>query len=91
MAVEVNASLTRNKADAKSSKGISGKLSNSIKALTTNWGLDIPGVCKDQVLIMDEVDGMGGEHSTFLEDIAVLLLPIGHHILSSFLQTFRLF
>ena len=41
-AVEVNASDTRNKADASAVKGIAGKLSNSLHVLSTNASLGGP-------------------------------------------------
>eukprot|EP00892_Ulva_mutabilis_P010717 jgi/Ulvmu1/8017/UM004_0254.1 len=59
--VEVNASDTRNKSDAKLKDGINGKLSNRIKELVNNTSLYTPGAQKRrQVLVMDEVDGMSG-------------------------------
>ena len=42
-AIEVNASDTRNKADASAVKGIAGKLSNSLHVLSTNTSLGGPG------------------------------------------------
>ncbi|KAG9156053.1 hypothetical protein Leryth_012117 [Lithospermum erythrorhizon] len=62
-AVEVNASDSRGKADAKIQKGIGGSTANSIKELVSNNSLgltlDRPHQTKT-VLIMDEVDGMSG-------------------------------
>ncbi|KAL3132947.1 hypothetical protein ABBQ38_006860 [Trebouxia sp. C0009 RCD-2024] len=60
--VEVNASDTRNKADASALKGVAAKLANSIKELATNTaiGLGTDHKPKRICLIMDEVDGMSG-------------------------------
>lgn len=46
--VEVNASDTRNKADASALKGVAGKLANSIRELATNAaiGTGLDGKCK---------------------------------------------
>lgn len=63
----MNASSARNKADGKIRDGVNGKMSNMLRTLTLSWGLDISGSSKDQVLIMDEVDGMGGELSAPME------------------------
>lgn len=60
--VEVNASDTRNKSDAKLKDGINGKLSNRIKELVTNSSIHLSTAApRRQVLVMDEVDGMSGE------------------------------
>ncbi|KAK9807239.1 hypothetical protein WJX73_001054 [Symbiochloris irregularis] len=57
-AVEVNASDTRNKADASTTKGMGGKLANTIKELLDNSSLG--GAGRKVCLVMDEVDGMSG-------------------------------
>ncbi|EPS67744.1 hypothetical protein M569_07025, partial [Genlisea aurea] len=62
-AIEVNASDSRGKADAKIGKGIGGSTSNSIKELVSNEALSLNMERSDHpktVLIMDEVDGMSG-------------------------------
>lgn len=64
-AVEVNASDTRSKADASVLKGVAGKLSNSIKELSTNTAVSFrggdPARGRERLcLVMDEVDGMSG-------------------------------
>ncbi|XP_019197822.1 PREDICTED: replication factor C subunit 1 isoform X2 [Ipomoea nil] len=62
-AVEVNASDSRGKADAKIVKGIGGRTSNSIKELVSNESLHAKADRSPHskiVLIMDEVDGMSG-------------------------------
>lgn len=60
--VEVNASDTRNKSDSKLKDGINGKLSNRIKELVTNSSIHLSTAApRQQVLVMDEVDGMSGE------------------------------
>ena len=41
MAVEVNASDTRNKSDKSALKGVAGKLSNSIREMATNASLNM--------------------------------------------------
>ena len=41
MAVEVNASDTRNKSDKSALKGVAGKLSNSIREMATNASLNL--------------------------------------------------
>ena len=58
--VEVNASDARGKADSSVLKGVSGKLANSIKELSTNASVqyDRAGQRRRLCLIMDEVDGM---------------------------------
>lgn len=65
-AIEVNASVTRNKSDNKRRNGINGKRSNSIKAMSSNWGLQSNECTREQILIMDEIDGMGGVNSHIL-------------------------
>ena len=68
--VEVNASDTRNKADAKRKEGIAGKTSNRIKELVTNTSIGLQTGSTEsskQVLIMDEVDGMSGACSSVFE------------------------
>lgn len=60
--VEVNASDTRSKADAKTAGGMAGKTSNLVKEMVTSTALaDAGGERRKQLLIMDEVDGMSGE------------------------------
>jgi replication factor C subunit 1 len=59
--VEVNASDTRSKSDAKAGTGIGGKLSNVVREMVTSQALAAAsGVKRRQVLVMDEVDGMAG-------------------------------
>jgi replication factor C subunit 1 len=59
--VEVNASDTRSKSDAKAAAGIGGKLSNVVREMVTSQALAAAsGVKRRQVLVMDEVDGMSG-------------------------------
>lgn len=67
--IEVNASVTRNKSDKKCKNGIDGKLSNSVKAMSSNWGIQTKDRTREQVLIMDEVDGMGGLDGTSLVSV----------------------
>lgn len=69
--VEVNASDSRTKADAKAKDGIAGKLSNRIKEMVSNQGLmrGEAGGPKRQMLIMDEVDGMSGGDRGGLQDL----------------------
>ncbi|CAN1251732.1 Replication factor C subunit 1 [Linum perenne] len=82
-AVEVNASDTRGKADAKIFKGIGGSNANSIKELINNASLsfkmDRPKHPKT-VLIMDEVDGMSagdrGGVADLIASIKISKMPI---------------
>ncbi|KAL5782988.1 hypothetical protein ACOSP7_008017 [Xanthoceras sorbifolium] len=82
-AVEVNASDSRGKADAKISKGIGGSNANSIKELVSNEALcanfDRPKHPKT-VLIMDEVDGMSagdrGGVADLIASIKISKIPI---------------
>jgi DNA polymerase III delta prime subunit len=61
-AVEVNASDTRNKADSKTKEGVAGKTSNRIKEMVTNAAIATNFTAgREQLLVMDEVDGMSGE------------------------------
>lgn len=58
--VEMNASDTRNKS-GKASEGVAGKLSNVIREMANNTTLaDAAGRRRQQLLVMDEVDGMSG-------------------------------
>jgi replication factor C subunit 1 len=60
--VEVNASDTRNKADSKTREGIGGKTSNRIKEMVNNAAIALNCTAgREQLLVMDEVDGMSGE------------------------------
>ncbi|KAF3975047.1 hypothetical protein CMV_001674 [Castanea mollissima] len=77
-AIEVNASDSRGKADARIEKGIAGSNANSIKELVNNEALSVN---MDQskhpktVLIMDEVDGMSaGDRETKKSGELCLLL-----------------
>ncbi|KAL4547680.1 hypothetical protein Ndes2526B_g06915 [Nannochloris sp. 'desiccata'] len=81
--VEVNASDTRSKADASVLKGVAGKVSNSMKELTTNMAMSFtanPEERKKLVLIMDEVDGMSagdrGGVADLIKTIAKSKIPI---------------
>ncbi|XP_073040516.1 replication factor C subunit 1 [Primulina eburnea] len=82
-AIEVNASDSRGKADAKIQKGIGGSTSNSIKELVSNEGLN-PNMERSQnpntVLIMDEVDGMSagdrGGIADLIASIKISKIPI---------------
>lgn len=59
--VEVNASDTRSKSDNKASTGIGGKLANIVREMVTSNALSAAsGAKRQQVLIMDECDGMSG-------------------------------
>ncbi|CAL5211681.1 unnamed protein product [Lathyrus oleraceus] len=83
LAIEVNASDSRGKADSKIEKGISGSNSNSIKELVTNEALGTnmnrPKQSKT-VLIMDEVDGMSagdrGGVADLIASIKISKIPI---------------
>ncbi|KAJ8486594.1 hypothetical protein OPV22_019079 [Ensete ventricosum] len=82
-AIEVNASDSRGKADAKIGKGIGGSTSNSIKELVSN---EIVNSSSDwskrqkSVLIMDEVDGMSagdrGGVADLIASIKISKIPI---------------
>lgn len=59
--VEVNASDTRSKSDNKTGTGIGGKLANIVREMVTSNALAAAsGAKRQQVLIMDECDGMSG-------------------------------
>ncbi|XP_038714261.1 replication factor C subunit 1-like isoform X2 [Tripterygium wilfordii] len=83
-AIEVNASDSRGKADAKISKGIGGSNANSIKELVSNEALtsNMDSMSKHQktVLIMDEVDGMSagdrGGVADLIASIKISKIPI---------------
>lgn len=82
-AIEVNASDSRGKADAKIQKGLDGRHANSIKELVSNEAL---GINMDRsrhpktVLIMDEVDGMSsgdrGGVADLISSIKMSKIPI---------------
>ncbi|KAK6163660.1 hypothetical protein DH2020_000524 [Rehmannia glutinosa] len=82
-AIEVNASDSRGKADAKIEKGIGGSTSNSIKELVSNEALSL-NMERSQhpktVLIMDEVDGMSagdrGGVADLIASIKISKIPI---------------
>ncbi|XP_021892598.1 replication factor C subunit 1 [Carica papaya] len=82
-AIEVNASDSRGKADAKISKGIGGSNANSIKELVSNEALGA-GMDRSKhpktVLIMDEVDGMSagdrGGIADLIASIKISKIPI---------------
>ncbi|GLT50030.1 hypothetical protein SLA2020_235420 [Shorea laevis] len=81
--IEVNASDTRGKADAKISKGIGGSNANSVKELVSNEALSVDmdqSRCKKNVLIMDEVDGMSagdrGGVADLIASIKISRIPI---------------
>ncbi|KAL0389925.1 UNVERIFIED_CONTAM: Replication factor C subunit [Sesamum calycinum] len=81
--IEVNASDSRGKADAKIQKGIGGSTSNSIKELVSNEALSLK-MDRSQppktVLIMDEVDGMSagdrGGVADLIASIKISKIPI---------------
>ncbi|XP_048324213.2 replication factor C subunit 1 [Ziziphus jujuba] len=82
-AIEVNASDTRGKADAKIEKGIGGSNANSIKELVSNEALSIDmdrSKHPKSVLIMDEVDGMSagdrGGIADLISSIKISKIPI---------------
>ncbi|KAF3455192.1 hypothetical protein FNV43_RR05640 [Rhamnella rubrinervis] len=82
-AVEVNASDTRGKADAKIQKGIGGSNANSIKEFVNNEALNINmdrSKHPKTVLIMDEVDGMSagdrGGIADLISSIKISKVPI---------------
>ncbi|KAI3450784.1 hypothetical protein Pfo_007449 [Paulownia fortunei] len=81
--IEVNASDSRGKADAKIERGIGGSTSNSIKELVSNEALSL-NMERSQhpktVLIMDEVDGMSagdrGGVADLIASIKISKIPI---------------
>ncbi|KAG8090019.1 hypothetical protein GUJ93_ZPchr0011g27369 [Zizania palustris] len=83
LAIEVNASDSRGKADSKIEKGVGGSTSNSIKELisnaTLNYG-DNRSKRPKAVLIMDEVDGMSagdrGGVADLIASIKISKIPI---------------
>lgn len=82
-AIEVNASDSRGKADAKISKGIDGSNANSIKELVSNEALSANmdrSKHPKTVLIMDEVDGMSagdrGGIADLIASIKISKIPI---------------
>ncbi|CAA2992856.1 replication factor C subunit 1 [Olea europaea subsp. europaea] len=81
--IEVNASDSRGKADAKIEKGIGGSTSNSIKELVSNEALSLNMERSQRpktVLIMDEVDGMSagdrGGVADLIASIKISKIPI---------------
>ncbi|KAH0452256.1 hypothetical protein IEQ34_019555 [Dendrobium chrysotoxum] len=81
--IEVNASDSRGKADAKIVKGVGGSTSNSIKELIDNEALSMNknrSKHPKMVLIMDEVDGMSagdrGGVADLISSIKVAKIPI---------------
>ncbi|KAI9107657.1 hypothetical protein K1719_021320 [Acacia pycnantha] len=83
LAIEVNASDSRGKADSKIVKGISGSNANAIKELVNNESLGAQADrVKDSktVLIMDEVDGMSagdrGGIADLIASIKISKIPI---------------
>ncbi|GAB2280157.1 replication factor C subunit 1 [Dionaea muscipula] len=84
LAIEVNASDNRGKADAKIGKGISGSMSNSVKELVSNESMSVDDRCRSKhqktVLIMDEVDGMSagdrGGVADLIASIKISKIPI---------------
>jgi len=81
--IEVNASDTRSKADASVLKGVAGKVSNSMKELTTNMAMSFTSQAESRqklVLIMDEVDGMSagdrGGVADLIKTIAKSKVPV---------------
>ncbi|KAJ7948115.1 Replication factor C subunit 1 [Quillaja saponaria] len=82
-AIEVNASDSRGKADAKIEKGIGGSNANSIKELVSNESLSVNmdrSKHTKTVLIMDEVDGMSagdrGGVADLIASIKISKIPI---------------
>ncbi|KAJ9189132.1 hypothetical protein P3X46_000462 [Hevea brasiliensis] len=82
-AIEVNASDSRGKADAKISKGIGGSNANCIKELVSNEALAVNmdrSKHPKTVLIMDEVDGMSagdrGGVADLIASIKMSKIPI---------------
>ncbi|KAK2975641.1 hypothetical protein RJ640_021086 [Escallonia rubra] len=81
--IEVNASDSRGKADAKIDKGIGGSTANSIKELVSNEALNVNmdrSKHPKTVLIMDEVDGMSagdrGGVADLIASIKISKIPI---------------
>jgi len=80
--MEVNASDSRNKASKDVQTGLSGSISNQVKELVTNRGLNFlkTSTHKKHVLIMDEVDGMSagdrGGISDLIDTIKCSKIPI---------------
>ncbi|XP_057459599.1 replication factor C subunit 1-like isoform X2 [Actinidia eriantha] len=81
--IEVNASDSRGKADAKIEKGIGGSTANSIKELVSNEALSVNmdrSKHPKTVLIMDEVDGMSagdrGGVADLIASIKISKIPI---------------
>ncbi|XP_051134317.1 replication factor C subunit 1 isoform X2 [Andrographis paniculata] len=81
--IEVNASDSRGKANAKIGKGIDGSTSNSVKELVSNEALSLKMERSPQqktVLIMDEVDGMSagdrGGVADLIASIKISKIPI---------------
>lgn len=82
-AIEVNASDSRGKADAKIVKGIGGSTANSVKELISSGSLNVKMDRAKQpksVLIMDEVDGMSagdrGGVADLIASIKISKIPI---------------
>lgn len=82
-AIEVNASDSRGKADAKIEKGIGGSNANSVKELVSNEALSVNmdrSKHPKTVLIMDEVDGMSagdrGGIADLIASIKISKIPI---------------
>ncbi|KAJ4724742.1 Replication factor C subunit 1 [Melia azedarach] len=82
-AIEVNASDSRGKADAKIYKGIGGSNANSVKELVNNEALSANmdrSKYQKTVLIMDEVDGMSagdrGGVADLIASIKISKIPI---------------
>ncbi|XP_024987690.1 replication factor C subunit 1 [Cynara cardunculus var. scolymus] len=81
--IEVNASDSRGKADAKIEKGIGSSTANSVKELVSNQSLSV-GMDRSKhpkaVLIMDEVDGMSagdrGGVADLISSIKISKIPI---------------
>ncbi|PON65873.1 Replication factor C subunit, partial [Parasponia andersonii] len=82
--IEVNASDSRGKADAKIERGIGGSNANSIKELVSNESLSFNNMDWSKhpktVLIMDEVDGMSagdrGGIADLISSIKISKIPI---------------
>ncbi|KAL7605712.1 hypothetical protein Lser_V15G15520 [Lactuca serriola] len=81
--IEVNASDSRGKADAKIEKGIGSSTANSVKELVSNQSLSVDfdrSKHPKAVLIMDEVDGMSagdrGGVADLIASIKISKIPI---------------
>ncbi|PON35674.1 Replication factor C subunit [Trema orientale] len=82
--IEVNASDSRGKADAKIERGIGGSNANSVKELVSNESLSFNNMDWSKhpktVLIMDEVDGMSagdrGGIADLISSIKISKIPI---------------